>query len=115
MKLGTIVQSVLVFMVVSSLISMFFLFQIDGIVKNLVNNGVQLSADWMGPYSKLTLYVFVLILFNTVIAMCGLFFRGRPKREISQLESELRQEETMQQEPHQPAEEQERASASDSS
>ena len=98
MRLDRIVQSVLVLMVVSSLISMFFLFQIDGIVKNLVNDGVQLSVDWMGPYSKLTLYVFVLILFNTVMAMCGLFFRGRPKREVSPLESELCQEDTMQQE-----------------
>jgi hypothetical protein len=116
MKLDRIVQSILAVLVISSLISMFFLFRIDGIVKGLVNNGgVQLSADWLGPYSKLTLYVFVLILFNAVIAMCGLFFRRQPKREISQLESELRHEETMQQEPHQPAEEQERASASDSS
>jgi hypothetical protein len=97
MNLGRIVQSVLVLMVGSSLISMFFLFQIDGVVKSLVNNGVQLSADWMGPYSKLTLYVFVLILFNTILAMCGLFFRGRSKREVSQLESELQQKEMMQQ------------------
>ena len=96
MRLDRIVQSVLVLMVVSSLISMFFLFRIDGIVKNLVNDGVQLSADWMGPYSKLTLYVFVLILFNVIMATYGLFFRGRPKREVSQLESELCQEDTMQ-------------------
>ena len=89
MKISIIVSLVFVLMVVSSVVSMFCLFQIDGTVKNLSNYGLQHSTAWAEPFSRLTMTVFGLFLFNTALTMYCLFFRGQSTLEASHVRTAL--------------------------
>jgi hypothetical protein len=83
MKIGILVSLVFVLMVVSSVVSMFCLFEIDGTVKNLINYGLQYNTAWTEPFSRLTMTVFGLFLFNIALTMYCLFFRGQSTLEAS--------------------------------
>ena len=92
MKISIIVSLVFVLMVVSSVVSMFCLFEIDGTVKNLINYGLQYNTAWTEPFSRLTMTVFGLFLFNTALTMYCLFFQRQSTLEASHDRSALDKE-----------------------
>jgi DNA-directed RNA polymerase subunit RPC12/RpoP len=91
MRLDKIIAMIFLFMVASSVASMFCFLRMDETVKSLDQYGVKVSSQWSGPYSKLTMLAFVLFLINIAAASYGLFFKRRAEPELTNLEAEIDQ------------------------
>jgi hypothetical protein len=82
MRINKVISLILLLMVSSSVVSMFLFLQIDGTVKTLDEYGVSYDSQWLGPYSKLTLIAFGLLVANTVAASYGVISRVKPRPEL---------------------------------
>lgn len=74
MKTAKIMTLLFAFVAVTSVASLFLLFQIDNTVKVLDSYGLQYDNTWLRPYSRLTMTTFGLILFNVALSVYVLFF-----------------------------------------
>ena len=93
MSLQRLKTVVFLIMVISSVVSMYWLLQIDGTVKSLSEYGVKYSEQWSGPYNKLTMYMYILMLTSMVVSSYGLFFHGIAKSSQKLLKADVRQQE----------------------
>ena len=89
MRINKILFLIFLLMVFSSVVSMFWLLQIDGTVKTLDEYGARYATGWLGPYSKLTVIAFGLLVTNTAVASFGLISRVKPRRESKPLLTRL--------------------------
>ena len=82
MRINKVISLIFLLMVSSSVVSMFWFLQIDGTVKTLDEYGVRYDSQWLGPYSKLTLLSFGLLVANTVAASYGLISIIKPRLKL---------------------------------
>jgi len=86
-RISSYTSLVLLVMAASSLMSMLFLMQIDGIVhRDLYKYGLRFDVQWAQPYWTLTLGIFGIGWFNIIVALiihaCMLYQLAKRRKEI---------------------------------